>query len=87
MSAPSERKTRFVALVERITAERLAEMARRHTSCVAPGLGPVLLARRLRPERLPDDAALETFAIELTDWALGLSPGAARPYDDDDLIR
>jgi hypothetical protein len=81
----AERKTRFLSLVERVTADRLAEQTRRHTSCVAPGLGPVLLARRFRPERLPDGTELEALAVELTEWALGLRPGAPPPYREDDL--
>lgn len=87
VTAASERKDRFVALVERATGERLEEMARRHTSCVAPGLGPVLLAQRFRADRLPDGAALESLAVALTEWALGLRPGAPRPFADDDLTR
>ena len=92
MSSPSppveplaERKRRFVELVEDATARRLSEMQRRHSSCVALGLGPVALARTFRPERLPSGDDLATLALELVDWALGLSPPEPRPYVAEDV--
>jgi hypothetical protein len=87
MSRESDRLARFVALVEHATTQRLAELERRHACCVAPGLGPVLLARRFRADRLPDGEALEVLAVALCEWALGLRPGSPRPYADDDLTR
>jgi hypothetical protein len=82
---PEQRRRAFVALVESETARRLAETERRHASCVASGLGPPLLARRFRAERLPDEPELAFLATRLVDWALGLTPGAPRPFEDADL--
>lgn len=79
------RKARFVRLVDLATERRLAEVDRRHNACVAPGLGPKLLARRFRPDALPGDDALEAFAERLVDWALGFSPAEPRPYSPRDL--
>lgn len=84
---PDERKRALLARVESATQERLSAQARRHACCVAPGLGPVALAKKLRAERLPDEPELSVFAERLVDWALGLSPGAPRPYADADLER
>lgn len=81
------RKTLFVAMVERLTAARLADRTRKHTSCVNQAVGPAALARMFRSERLPvNDMELEAFAARLTDWALGLSPAENCPYAPDDLM-
>ena len=82
---PDARKRELVALVAAATERRLAEQARRHACCVAPGLGPVLLAKKLRADRLPDGSDLPLFAERLVDWALGLTPGVPRPFADGDL--
>lgn len=82
---PEQRKQAFVAAVTRATQARLEDRARRHASCVAPGLGPPTLARRLRADRLPEGPELDAFADRLVDWALGLVPAAERPFVDDDL--
>lgn len=83
--SPAERKRELVALVESVTEARLSAQTRRHACCVAPGLGPVMLAKKLRADRLPEERELRRFAEQLVDWALGLAPGAPRPFADGDL--
>lgn len=83
MSA-EHRKRELVALVLELTQERLHRSERRHASCVAPGVGPLALAQKLRADRLPPDAELRSFATRLVEWALGVD-GATKPYLEDDL--
>ncbi len=83
--SPEERKRELVAMVARVTEQRLSAQTRRHACCVAPGLGPGMLAKKLRADRLPDGPELSALAERLVDWALGLEPGAPRPFSAGDL--
>ncbi|MBK7580511.1 MAG: hypothetical protein IPI67_09935 [Myxococcales bacterium] len=84
---PSQRKQQFVALVAETTERQLKAQTRRHTACVSPTLGPVLLAQRFRPDRLPDEPELSRLAEGLVAWALGIVPSTQRPYAESDLER
>lgn len=81
------RKERFVELVEQTTQAELERLPKKHAACVAPGLGPVALARLWREDRLPEPPALDELARRLVVWALGLDPEAQRPYTSDDIER
>ncbi|MFO0565553.1 MAG: hypothetical protein U0263_07815 [Polyangiaceae bacterium] len=81
----SERKREFVRCVAAATQRLLEAEARRTNACVAPHLGPPLLARRFRAERLPGDAELAGFAERFARWVLGLAAAEERPYSEDDL--
>jgi hypothetical protein len=80
-----QKKRELVRHVARLTELRLAEQQRKHQCSISPSLGPMVVAQRLRAERLPDGDQLEALAARLVDWALGLAPGAARPFSDADL--